>query len=409
MQLAPIIAALKRSKTGAVLVVLQIALTLAIVSNVLSIIGARTALFTRPTGTDEPNLFAIGFRLTEGSGSQASLDTDLARVRAVPNVVDAVASNTYPLRGSGWVEGVSLRPGPNTVQQQSADTAVYALDWHGLGTLGLQLVAGRNFSAEETIQGQFNSGHMPGVAIVSQALGRQLFPQGNALGKVIFLTSDARKPITIVGVVERLQSPTAASTIDEHQSENSLIVPIASAGQGGLLLVRVRPGALAATMPKVRRALVDANPARLFGRLRPFQEVRSEAYAKDRSLAIALAVVCLILVLVTALGIVGLTSFWVARRKRQIGIRRALGASRTAIVRYFLLENAVLCSSGVLLGALAAQALNTWLWGRYAVARLPGAELLLCVALVLALGQAAALFPALRAARVAPSEALRSV
>lgn len=409
MQLAPVIAALKRSKTGAVLVVLQIALTLAIISNVISIIGARTALFTRPTGTDEPNLFAIGFRLTEGSGSQASLDADLARVRAVPNVVDAVASNTYPLRGSGWVEGVSLRPGPNTIRQQSADTAVYAMDWHGLGTLGLRLVAGRNFSPEDTLQGQFNAGHMPNVAIVSRALGRQLFPHDSAVGKVIFLTSDARKPVTIVGVVERLQSPTAASTIDEPQSENSLIVPIAAAGQGGLLLVRVKAGALQATMPKVRRALVEANPARLFGRLRPFEEVRAEAYQKDRSLALALAVVCLILVLVTALGIVGLTSFWVARRKRQIGVRRALGASRAAIVRYFLVENAVLCCSGALLGALAAQGLNAWLWRRYAIDRLPGSELLLCAVIVLGLGQAAALLPALRAARVAPSEALRSV
>ena len=101
MEVAPILAALKRSKTGAALVVLQVAFTLAIVSNVSSMIGARAALVTRPTGTDEHNLFAIGFRLTGGAQSSAMRAADLANVRAVPGVIDAVATNTYPLRGSG--------------------------------------------------------------------------------------------------------------------------------------------------------------------------------------------------------------------------------------------------------------------------------------------------------------------
>jgi putative ABC transport system permease protein len=112
---------------------------------------------------------------------------------------------------------------------------------------------------------------------------------------------------------------------------------------------------------------------------------------------------------VTALGIVGLTSFWVARRKRQIGIRRALGATRLAIVRYFLVENALLCLSGVLLGAIVAQGLNIWLWRHYGVSRLPAWELWLCAFVVILLGQIAATMPALRAAKVAPTQALRSV
>jgi putative ABC transport system permease protein len=188
-----------------------------------------------------------------------------------------------------------------------------------------------------------------------------------------------------------------------------VIVPIVEAGPGALFVVRVKDGAIDRTMPDVRNALIATHPDRLFGRLRPFDDVRSEAYEKDRSMAIALGMVCCVLVLVTALGIVGLTSFWVARRKRQIGIRRALGATRTAIVRYFLIENALLSSCGALLGMLLARALNVWLWSHYGVSPLPIPYMILCAGIVLALGQASAMFPALRASKVAPTEALRSV
>jgi putative ABC transport system permease protein len=409
MEVAPILAALRRSKIGALLVVIQVALTLAIISNVISIVGERTALLRRPTGTDEHNLFAIGFRLTNGSGSKAALDTDLSRIRAVPGVVDAVATNTYPLRGSGWSEGISLLPGASNQRDQNAQTAVYAMDQHGIGTLGLHLLAGRNFTSEDVLQGNFNAGPMPGVAIVSRALARQLFPRGEALGKSIYLSSDGAKPVAIIGVVKRLQSPVAAGTIDKAVSENSIILPIASTGPGGLLMVRVKPGSLDATMPEVKKALIASNPERIFGRLRSLDEIRSTAYEKDRSMAIALGIVCCVLVLVTALGIVGLTSFWVARRKRQIGIRRALGATRAAIVRYFLIENALLCLAGVLFGTVVARGLNIWLWSHYGVGRLPAWELFLCALVVILLGQGAAVFPSLRAAKVEPTQALRSV
>ena len=409
MEVAPILAALKRSKTGAALVILQVAFTLAIVSNVSSMIGDRAALVTRPTGTDEHNLFAIGFRLTGGAQSSAMRAADLANVRAVPGVIDAVATNTYPLRGSGWVEGVSQRPGATGIQQQGAQTAVYAMDDHAINTLGLRLTEGRNFTGEEAIEGNFNTAPLPSVAVVSSSLERQLFPPGHGLGKLIYLTSDASKPIAIVGVVERLQSAAAAGTLDPAKSENAIILPIHDGGPGGLFIVRVQPGSLDATMPQVQRALINANPNRIFGRLRPFDEIRATAYEKDRSIAIALSVVCLVLILVTALGIVGLTSFWVARRKRQIGVRRALGATAAAIVKYFLVENALLCGLGIVLGLALAYGLNIWLWGHYGVARLAAGPLLLCALAVLVLGQGAALFPALRAARIAPVQALRSV
>jgi putative ABC transport system permease protein len=278
MDLMPIISALRRDKTGPVLVILQIALTLAIISNVISIVAERTALVTRPTGTDEHNLFAIGFRLTQGIGDSSALADDLAAVKSTPGVVDAFATNAYPLRGSGWVDGVSRDPGRQAIRDQVAQTSIYAMDRHGVGTLGLKLVAGRNFTAEDVLQGNFNKGPMPSTAIVSKALAKQLYPQGDALGKSVYVTSDANKSVVIVGIVDRLQSVTAASTVDEHESENSIILPIASAEQYGLFVVRTQPGVLGATMREVQNSLARTNPNRVFGRLRPFDEIRRSAY-----------------------------------------------------------------------------------------------------------------------------------
>ena len=348
MELVPILSALRRNWTGPFLVIAQIALTLAIVSNVVSVIVDRTTLITRPTGTVERDIFAIGFIFTKKVQTKSMQDAELDNVRAIPNVVDAVAANTYPLRGGGWGDGISTKPGITNYGEQAAQADVYAMDQHGVGTLGLKLVEGRNFAPEEIIPGQFNAPPIPDFAIISGSLKQQLFPHGSALGKVIYVASDPNKPVTIIGVVDRLQSPEAAGTIDEHAANNSIILPISAAGGRELFIVRVKPGSIDATMHDVLNTLIRANPDRIFGRfLRPFTEIRSTAYQKDRSIAIALGVLCIILVVITALGIVGLTSLWVVRRKGQIGIRRALGATRPAVVGYFLTENALLCFCGV--------------------------------------------------------------
>jgi putative ABC transport system permease protein len=408
LEVVPILAALKRNKTGAILMVLQIALMVAFISNLISIVAERAALTVRPTGMNERDLFAIGFRLTNSQESIPMLQTDLAKVRATPGVVDAIATNSYPLRGAGWQDGVSHNPGPTSRQDQSAQTGVYGMDQHGIGTLGLKLIAGRNFAPEDVVQGQYGAAPLPSFAIISRALEKQLFGHGEALGQSIYLTTDSKKPITVIGIVDKLQSAAAAGTIDEHESENTMILPIAATGEGGLFIVRVQSGSISTTMREVQNALIQTNPNRIFGRLRPFSEVRSAAYEKDRAIAIAFSILLLVVIAITALAIVGLTSFWVVRRRTQIGIRRALGATRMAITRYFLIENALLCGGGVLIGVIASVGLNLWLWTHFGINRIEAAEMLICALVVVSLGQFAAMFPALRAAGISPTEALRS-
>jgi putative ABC transport system permease protein len=409
MQIIPIVAALRRNKASAVLVVLQVGLMIAFTSNLFSIIAEKVAIVSRPTGTFERDLFALGFRLPRNDGTFPLLDADLQAIRETPGVLNVSPTNSYPLREGGWYEGISLIPGPVRFQKQAAQTAIYAMDQHALDTLGLKLVSGRNFTADEVIHGHYLAGPMPSVTLITQSLKKQLFGEKPALGQTIYMTADAAKPITIVGVVDRLQSPDAMKTVDTHESENSMVLPILAAGGGGIFIVRVKPGSMNSAIRGVQDALNKNNPDRIFGSARPFQEIRERGYRKDQAIAIAFSILFAVLCLITALAIVGLTSFWVLRRTGQIGIRRALGATRLSIVRYFLIENALLCAAGAVLGIAVSLVMNLWLRTHYGADRMSALALLACAIIVASLGQCAVMFPAFRAARISPSSAFRTV
>ncbi len=335
MEIIPILQALRRSKMGALIIAIQIALTMAVISNIVSIVVDRMALFARPTGADEQNVFALGFRFTNSDGTNGMLEADIRSVLSVPDVVDMVSTNTYPLRGSGLTMGVGLTSGENGSQAAGGLSTVYLMDTHGLATLGLHLTAGRNFQSEEIITGDSKVGAAPSVAIVTTSLASSVFGSQEALGKVVYLSSGpGSRPLTIIGIVKRLQSARAAGTLDPRESESSIILPVRTAGPIELFVVRAKPGSLEAVMSAVQAALVRNDRNRVFGRMRSFGEIRASAYQKDRSVAIVLTIAAVILIGISILSITGLTSYWVTRRRVQIGIRRALGATRAAIIEY---------------------------------------------------------------------------
>ena len=122
-----------------------------------------------------------------------------------------------------------------------------------------------------------------------------------------------------------------------------------------------------------------------------------------------LVIVSVLLLVVTALGIVGLASFWVQQRTKQIGVRRALGATRAQILRYFQTENFVLATLGIIIGMLLAYGLNQLMMDRAELQRLPAIYLPVGAVVLWLLGQLSVLGPARRAASVPPAVATRSV
>lgn len=406
MEIRPILSTLSRHKTAVALIVLEIALSCAILCNALFIVTQRVDTLNLRSGVDEDRLLEIGL---SGIGQQTDADArsaeDLAALRAVAGVERVAIVNQLPFQNGSWNTSLAL-----SAEQEvpTLNATQYMVGEGTLDTLGLRLVAGRDFLAEEyhsreRLEGMEDVTGLRSAVILSQPAADRLFPEGEALGKTIYM---ANIPLTIVGVVETLLRP----NLMDNNRTYSVIFPIRmNFNNGGRYAIRVSDPARRAEVLEQALAALDKNdPNRLIWRKRSFEESRAAYFANDRDMIGLLLLVCSLLLFVTALGIIGLTSFWVGQRTRQIGIRRALGATRGQILRYFQIENLLIASLGIVLGMVLAFGLNQLLMANYALPRLPWVYLPIGALALWMLGQIAVLGPARRAASVPPATATRT-
>ncbi|MET3931766.1 putative ABC transport system permease protein [Lysobacter sp. OAE881] len=411
MEFRPILNALMRNKTGLLLIALQVAITLAIVCNSVFIILQRIEKVNRPSGMDEKALFTItSLGFAPDFDLRGSLRQDLDALRSIPGVIDATTINSVPLSNGGWSEGITTLPesAPED-QRKNTPTSIYIVDDHGVNTLGVHLVAGRNFTADDVSYRSRDDKGTPNSVIVTQALADQLYPDGNALGKPIYSGLGGKgSSSTIVGIVERLQAP----WVGWDKVEHALLVPQYQDGEfdnSARYLIRTDASRRDEIMKEAERKLGEINTGRIVRGLQSVEEVRGESYRQDRAMTIVLTTVIFSLLAVTGLGIVGMVSFWVTRRVKQIGTRRALGARRFDIRRYFMIENVIVVGVGIALGLLLTYGFNLWLMKHYELPRLAWYYAPLGALTVLLLGQLAVFGPATRASRVSPAVATRTV
>jgi putative ABC transport system permease protein len=314
--------------------------------------------------------------------------------------------NSVPLLDSSWNGSLATQPGDGQIKG-SLRTTYYFGDEQMLPTLGLKLIAGRAFNAGDVHHEGFRGKNAPDVVIVTKAIADKLFPKG-AVGKQIYIDGNS-KPTTIVGVVARMQVPATGSWANSF-TWYSTLVPTRLNGNYSRYAVRAKPGRLAAAMREVTPALYKTDPMRVLDddSVRSFADIRAHAYRADIGMAVLMGTICLMLIAVTAAGIVGLTSFWVGQRHRQIGVRRALGARKIDILHYFQTENLMIAGGGAVLGVALAIGLNLLLMHYFEMDRLPLTYVLIGIVTVLILGQAAVFAPARRASNVSPVEATRS-
>jgi putative ABC transport system permease protein len=407
MQVLPILSALRRNRVGAILIGLQVALTLAIVCNSLLIIEQRVSRMHRPTGIDEANIFTLGNAwVTPPSDVSVKIREDMAALRSVPGVVDATPVDSFPLRGGGWTQQLFIHPN----QETGMRSAIYTADEHGLNTYGFHMLAGRWFTSDEIVA--VTTSHMltdvyPKTVIVTAAMAQKLYPQENALGKLVYLnkTESAR----IIGIVDHATTPYAANALAESYIDDATFLPFIFGNNGLYYVVRTQPGRRAEVMHAAESRLYEVDHGRVTDKLWTFGESRAHAYRGDSALTLTLVTVSTLLLTVTALGIVGLTTYWVAQRRRQIGVRRALGARRVDILRYFQTENLLIVGAGGALGIALALAGNLWLVTYLEATRLSLAYVLGGAAIVVTLSQLSVIWPAMQAASLSPAIATRTV
>ncbi len=402
MNPGPMVSALLRNKTGAILVALQVAVTLAIVINSLYIIVLRVEKMNRETGIDVANVIITYVR---GFGDDFdvvdSITNDINLIKSIPGVVAATVSNHVPLSGSG--SGTGLR----TVADLSIDsisTARYRWSEEGLDSLGVKLSRGRNFLPEEVnfIRPE-DDPPAPASILITQDLADALFGEEDALGKTVYWGS--LEPSTIVGIIGRMHG----SWVNWDKLGNVVIQPGKPAYTTNKLIIRVEPGMRDELIPVIEETLGESNRARVVKSVRPLEELAARSYRRDRGMAIILSIVISLLIGLTALVIVGLTAFHVTQRTKQIGTRRALGARRIDIIRQFMLENWLITTMGAFIGVVLTVAVAYWLETSFELERLDWSYLPIGIVVLWVLSSVAVFAPARRAAAVSPAVATRSV
>lgn len=405
LDLRPVLSALRHSPTGATLVILQVAITLAVLVNAAWVVSQRVEQIERPTGFDTRDTFAIDVSGLSNRFNIAQAESeDLAYLRGLHGVAAATVGTGIPLTGNGSTyDDFGLEPGGRgSVVTMNVLTA----DEQGLRTLGIYLAAGRNFRSSE-IQPLSAGAHVqpPSEILVTEALAHTLFPNGDAIGRTIY--DRHSDPLTIIGVTRNFMGAVSDSSVPVY---NTAVLPMMPGRYGFYaLLVRARPGSRDAVMRAAERHIGASHRYGVIGLSLTLTDAEQAFEANNRNVAIILTIVTVLMLAVCSLGIFGLTTFNVGSRTRQIGTRRAVGARRRDIVTHFMVENALILTAGALLGSVLALVIGAWLSAQYGLPRLDLAYLVAGVAVLWVLGQLAAWHPARRAASVPPSVATRTV
>ncbi len=402
----PLLSALRRNPLMPRLIVLQVMVTSAILCNTLFLLGQQAAPLRVDDGLAGDELVIVDQLVSRGAPWTP------AQVRAGRDALASIAG----VRAASAVSGVPMRQTLTLAfELKSADGTMLATTGYVgerlLETFGLRLTRGRDFLDTEYRDIRMaDDMHTP--IIITEALARALLGDADPVGATL-RSSDDKGSYRVVGVVAHLMRY-QLSELDDGKAEYSIIIPGILDGMPiASYVLRTAPGNREALRAQVSKVLDQHFSGRLVAGIAPvvadYERLRDDGLRTRRAAVWLLSTVNAVVATITLIGIASLSGYWIQQRTRQIGIRRALGATRGQILRHFLAENLVLVGVGLALGLLLALGINQWLMQHYELARLPLPYLPAAAVLLLALGQLAVAGPAHRAAGLPPASAARSV
>ncbi len=328
------------------------------------------------------------------------IDRLLESIRQQPGMVSAGTITSIPLSGDSGKTAITPKDYMPPAGQSQQGHYSYGVHGDYFSVLGIPLREGRFLTSADS--------HRPErVCVVDEDFARRYWPNGGALGQRIAVgdETDDAKLFTIVGVVGAVKQ----TELTESQGQGAVYVPLAYRENNSFFVVTrtsQRPEAFAETLRKLVRA---TNPYLAIDNLRSMETRIDDSLIARRSPALLAGIFAGVALLLAAIGTYGVLSYAVAQRRREIGIRMALGAQRRQIGMQFLSLGLRLLASGTIFGLIGA-----WLAGRamrsvlFDVSTLR-LTTLLGVALVMSIvSLIACLIPARRATRVDPMVALRA-
>lgn len=390
---------------GHTLIVVQVALSLVLVVAAGLFVHTFSALVNRDLGFDRNPVLVVNVDALRTHTLPADRASLYERVRqavaTLPGVASTAGSVVTPVSGSTWMYTVTVPDGLEVPKGSSATVYVNQITPDWFRTYGTPIVAGRDFNAGDRIDA-------PAVAMVNEAFVRARIGAGNPIGRRIVQPSspsNPRPPLEIVGVVgdavyRSLRDPVPPT----------MYVPLAQVKEPSSsigLSVRAAGGSPAQLAHSITAALADVDPD-LTLTFRPLADVVNASLVQERVVALLSGFFGALALLLAGLGLYGITSYAVGRRRTEMGIRLALGAQPGAVLWLVLRRVSLLVLGGIAAGA----GVSFWA-GRFVLTLLYGLTprdplTLAAAALVLVVvGATAGWLPARRAARTDPASVLR--
>jgi putative ABC transport system permease protein len=320
-----------------------------------------------------------------------------ARLRELPGVKSVGVTHTLPLAGD-WVEGVEIEGEPKTSSADLAGVNYYGVSADYFHAMGTRLIQGRAFTDRDAPQS-------PRVSIVNETFVKRYFPHTNPIGRRISVTVDPETTWReIVGVVADI----AQYGVDQV-APCQVYDPFAQHPQSSLNFVVRHGGSPAAFLNALRPAVYSVDKDQPIGRVQPLTEIVAGTIARQRFAMMLLTVFSLVALLIAAVGIYGVMAYNVTQRTSELGIRMALGAQPSDVLRLVFSQGGRLIGLGLILGLVLAlaggRALESML---FATSTFDPLTLIGITALLAIVASIACLVPARRATRVDPVVALRN-
>jgi predicted permease len=381
------------------LVVVQVAMSLVLVVGALLFVRSLRNLLVLDAGFHQDGVLVVNFDLKAANipaaGRREAFNSLTARLRALPGVDAAAEAFIVPVSGSGWNNRIVL--------DGAARKEIVNFNSVGSGyfrTLGTPMLSGRDFDQRDTTA----SGR---VAIVTERFAKLFFDGQNPVGRTFQVEEGAgvERPVyEIVGLAKDAK-------YTDLREEFTPIAFLAATQEKKLdpyLQVVVRSSApLSLLTSEITGAVVSTEPAAVL-EYQPMASMVRDSLMRERLMAMLSGFFGILAGVLATIGLYGVMSYMVERRRNEIGIRIALGADRREVVTMIMREAATLLIAGLIVGGLAAVGAAQWATALLFGLRPSDPTTLVAAALALSLVAALASYvPAWRAAHVSPTSALR--
>ncbi|MGH9853935.1 MAG: ABC transporter permease, partial [Blastocatellia bacterium] len=393
----------RRQWLRSVLVVGEVALTLTLLVGAGLLIQSFWRVLQVDPGFKAQNLLTLQVSVNNPDGQQVAnfFEQLQQNVRNLPGVKSVAVSNGLPFDTANYpgfiIEGRSSPNDRGAALRYTVSPAYFQ-------TMGIELLKGRLFAAEDTRDS-------PLVTVINEVLARQYFPNEDPLGKRIRQPSPDSPSLEIVGIVRHVEHynlDRGQKSVQPQFYTNFNQTPLQSVGRGRINLLvgaEVEPLSLAAA---ARGQIAALNKDQAVFNVRTMEQIVAQSVAPRRFSMLLLTVFAVVALALASLGIYGLMSYAVAQREREIGVRMALGARRSDVLKLVIGQGLKLAFIGVALGLVASVMLTKTMENLlFGVSATDPATFAAIALLLIAVAMLACWLPARRATKVDPLTSLR--